>query len=142
MILNGIFTGVISTTVALDRESVPSFSVIVVAKDLGNPSRNSSTTLTVTVLDANDNPPKFDVPSLTANVTEERPPGQFVTRVVATDPDDGANAEIEYKLESNAKEFLNIDPKTGIVNTSARFDFEARRNYTFKVIASDKGKAK
>ena len=132
--------GVISTNTSLDRETIPSFTIIIMAKDLGNPSRNSTTTLTVALVDANDNPPKFDPASLLGNVTEERPKGEFVTKLVATDPDSGRNSEIEYKLESNAQQFLKIDSQTGIVETNYRFDFEVQRNYSFKVIASDKGR--
>jgi hypothetical protein len=92
------------------------------------------------VLDANDNPPVFSHTPLRANVTEEIK-NQTVIKLVATDADDGPNAEIEYKLESNAKQFLVIDSQTGIVTTQVAFDFEAQRNHTFKVIASDKGRA-
>ncbi|XP_028398312.1 protocadherin Fat 4-like [Dendronephthya gigantea] len=132
-------TGVITTTTSLDRETIPYFIINIMAIDGGNTSRNSTTTLTVTVLDANDNPPKFDPASLLGNVTEERPRGEFVTKLVATDPDSGINSEIEYKLESNARQFLNIDPQTGIIKTNQPFDFEVQRNYSFKVTASDKG---
>ena len=129
----------ISTIVALDREDIPSFTINIRAKDLGSPSRNSTTFLTVTVSDANDNFPEFDSASLSANVTEERPKGEFVTRLVAKDLDIGPNAEIEYKLDSNAKQFLKIDSQTGTVTTLVPFDFEVQRNHSFKVIASDKG---
>lgn len=132
--------GVISTIVALDREAIPSFMINILAKDLGSPSRNSTALLAVTVLDANDNPPKLDPASLWANVTEERPKGEFVTRLVATDLDVGPNAEIEFKLDSNAKQFLEIDSQTGRVTTLVPFDFEVQRNHSFKVIASDKGR--
>ena len=131
-------TGVISTIVELDREKIPSFTVLVFAKDLGTPSRNATTSLTVTVLDANDNAPLLNN-ILYANVTEEKPKGQPVIQLVATDADDGANAIVEYDLEASAKQFLNISTKNGNVTTLVPFDFEAQRNYTFRVIASDKG---
>ena len=118
---------------------MPLISVNVFAKDLGTPSQNSTASLTVTVLDANDNAPKFDPNSLRANVTEEIPV-QYVTTVVATDADEGVNAEIEYHLESIATQFLEINSTTGVVTTKARFDFEVQKNHTFKVIATDKGR--
>ena len=139
--LKCVIPGVISTIVELDREKIPSFTVLVFAKDLGTPSRNATTSLTVTVLDANDNAPLLN-DTLYANVIEEQPKGQFVIQLVATDADDGANAMIEYDLEANAKQFLNISTKNGNVTTLVPFDFEAQRNYTFKVIVSDKGMGK
>ena len=82
----------------------------------------------------------FDLATLWANVTEEQPKGLFVTRVVANDADEGMNAEIEYKLQSNGKQFLKINSTTGVVTTLVLFDFEVQRNHTFKVTASDKGR--
>ena len=112
---------------------------MVFAKDLGNPSQNSTALLNVTVLDANDNAPVFENMPLMANVTEEKPKGQFVIQLVAKDADEGANAIVEYELDSNAKQFLAIDSQRGNVSTTVSFDFEAQRNYSFKVTATDKG---
>jgi hypothetical protein len=112
---------------------------MVFAKDLGNPSQNSTALLNVTVLDANDNAPVFENMPLVANVTEEKPKGQFVIQLVAKDADEGANAIVEYELDSNAKQFLAIDSQRGNVSTTVSFDFEAQRNYSFKVTATDKG---
>lgn len=109
------------------------------AKDLGTPSKNSTKLLTVTVIDANDNAPKINMSSLSASVTEESPRGLFVTRVVAHDADLGTNAQIEFELETNALRFLEINSTTGVITTVVSFDFEAQRNHTFKVTASDKG---
>jgi hypothetical protein len=112
---------------------------MVFAKDLGNPSQNSTALLNVTVLDANDNAPVFENMPLMANVTEEKPKGQFVIQLVAKDADEGANAIVEYELDSNAKQFLAIDSQRGNVSTTVSFDFEAQRSYSFKVTATDKG---
>lgn len=62
-----------------------------------------------------------------------------MTRLVATDSDIGPNAEIVYSLDSFAQTFLHVHPLTGNVTTRGPFDFEMKRNYTFNVIASDKG---
>ena len=53
-------SGWISTTRTLDREENQSFKFRVVAEDKGNPVQRSATTLTIEVLDANDNDPYFD----------------------------------------------------------------------------------
>lgn len=131
--------GVITTLIPLDREKTSSYTLLVIAKDLGTPSLNATTPLIVNVSDINDNHPIFDPNSLHGNVTEERKGGEFVTRLVATDSDIGPNAEIVYSLDSFAQTFLHVHPLTGNVTTRGPFDFEMKRNYTFNVIASDKG---
>lgn len=132
--------GVVRTTKSLDREDVASFDLTIIAKDQGNPSRNSTAILKVNVLDANDNSPHLD--TIVAYVTEEQPKGQFVTQVMAVDADEGRNGEVEYNLTLRGTQSLNIDPKTGNITTKVKFDYEVQRNHTFKVIATDKGKRK
>jgi len=51
------------------------------------------------VLDANDKAPRFDVTSYGANVIENSFIGTFVTRVRATDDDDGDNGLVHYILD-------------------------------------------
>ena len=75
-----------------------------------------------------------------ANVTEEQPKGEYVTRVIAIDPDQGRNGEVEYSLTIRGNQSLKIDPKTGVVTTRVKFDYEEQKNHTFQVIATDKGK--
>lgn len=64
--------GVITTLIPLDREKTSSYTLLVIAKDLGTPSLNATTPLIVNVSDINDNHPIFDPNSLHGNVTEER----------------------------------------------------------------------
>ena len=75
-----------------------------------------------------------------ANVTEEQPKGERVTQVIAIDPDQGRNGEVEYSLTIRGSQSLKIDPKTGVVTTRVKFDYEEQKNHTFPVIATDKGK--
>ena len=51
------------------------------------------------MLDANDKAPRFDVTSYGANVIENSFIGTFVTRVRATDDDDGDNGLVHYILD-------------------------------------------
>jgi hypothetical protein len=91
----------------------------------------------VNVLDLNDNSPRLD--TIVANVTEEKPKGEFVTRIVAIDPDQGRNGEVEYSLTIRGNQSLKIDAKTGDVITRVKFDHEEQKNDTFQIIATDKG---
>jgi len=51
------------------------------------------------VLDANDKAPRFDVTSYGADVIENSFIGTFVTRVRATDDDDGDNGLVHYIVD-------------------------------------------
>ena len=130
--------GIVETTKPLDREDIASFHITIIAEDQGKPSRNSTAVLVVNVLDANDNSPRLD--TIMANVTEEQPKGQYVTRVVAMDSDQGRNGEVEYNLTIRGLQSLNIDSKTGVITTKVKFDHEEQRIHTFIVIATDNGK--
>jgi protocadherin Fat 4 len=70
-------TGEIYTSVRLDRESTASYQLTVEALDQGHPQLTGSATVVVTVLDKNDNPPRF-TRLFSVNVTENAEPGTFV----------------------------------------------------------------
>ena len=52
-------SGLITTRVALDREERESYTLILEAKDLGNPVQQTSRLLTVNVKDIDDHPPRY-----------------------------------------------------------------------------------
>ena len=95
-------TGLITTRVALDREERDQYTLIVEAKDLGNPVQQTTRLLNVFVKDIDDHPPEFDrqknsVP-LSMEVEEEQPVGTRLGEVTAVDRDIGANAVIDYAI--------------------------------------------
>ena len=52
-------TGQVSTAVELDREDTESYTLVAMAMDFGSLPHSSTVTVTVSVLDANDNSPVF-----------------------------------------------------------------------------------
>lgn len=60
--------GWISVAAPLDRETVPSYNLEVVALDQGIPQRSGSVSVNIEVSDANDNPPLFVETNHTAYV--------------------------------------------------------------------------
>lgn len=73
----------------MDYEVKAQHVLTIVAQDGGVPTRSSSQTLTVTVLDVNDETPVFKQLLYKASVKENQSPGAFVTRVEAEDMDSG-----------------------------------------------------
>lgn len=65
----------------LDRERLDSYDLTIKVQDGGNPPRASSALLRVTVLDTNDNAPKFERPSYEAELSENSPIGHSVIQV-------------------------------------------------------------
>lgn len=129
-------TGEIYTNMALDRESIPYYEIIVEAKDHGSPSLVGTSTVIVTVQDKNDNPPRF-TRLFSVNVTENADIGSFVIKVTSSDLDVGSNANATYSFVENPGEKFVIDPISGNVTVSGSLDREQEDEYILKVAAID-----
>lgn len=129
-------TGEVSTEMKLDRETVASYSLIVEAVDHGTPQLTGTATVLVTVLDKNDNPPRF-TRLFSVNVTENAEPGSFVIRVTSSDQDIGENANATYSFTENPGEKFSLDPFTGNVTVAGQLDRETQDEYLLKVAAFD-----
>lgn len=82
-------SGLLTTTCPLDYEIKTQHVLTLLALDDGIPALSSSQTLTITVLDVNDEAPVFQQNLYEASVKENQNPGEFVTRVEAMDRDSG-----------------------------------------------------
>lgn len=139
--LNGTFsidgeTGEIFTEVKLDREKIGSYSLTVLAVDRGSPRLTGTATVLVTILDKNDNPPRF-TRLYSVNVTENAELGSFVIRVTSSDQDIGENANVTYSITENPGEKFALDPQTGNVTVAGPLDRETQDEYLLKVVAFD-----
>lgn len=94
------FSGLISVLNKVDRESNPSgYSLIVTARDHGYPVFQFSTaTVDIAVSDINDNAPKFDKFTYSAEVREDSDINKVVAAVHAVDNDEGLAGEIVYSI--------------------------------------------
>lgn len=140
-------TGVISTTMSLDREQMDVHYFRVVATDDSFPPRSGTTTLQVNVLDCNDHSPTFEAEQFDTSIRESATIGSTVITLRATDQDIGKNSEIEYGIESvNGGEATSpdqdmstfkIDAKSGVISTRSNLDRELADTYTIIVQAND-----
>lgn len=119
------------------------------ATDSGVPPLTNTTTILVELLDINDNPPKFELNEYKVYVSENVDHGEKVTEIQATDPDDGANAQITYRAEptlENTVTPFTIDADTGFVrfaNDATKLDAEnATEPFRLTVTATDHGDPK
>ncbi|KAH7952967.1 hypothetical protein HPB49_002991 [Dermacentor silvarum] len=133
-------TGRLLTSTPLDRESVSEYRLTVLATDQGSPARTGSCTLVVTVVDENDEPPRFEQAVYSASVAEDAAPNTTVLAVRAHDPDLGLGGRVSYSLANETAALFRIDSDTGVLTTTGLFDREKRASYTFEVLASDNGR--
>uniref|UniRef100_A0A4W4FAI2 Cadherin domain-containing protein n=1 Tax=Electrophorus electricus TaxID=8005 RepID=A0A4W4FAI2_ELEEL len=97
-------TGVIHAVRSYDYEQFKSFKVLVLARDNGSPPLSSNVTVSVFIMDENDNSPQILYPSLEENsfMTEMVPKaaqaGSLVSKVIAVDADSGQNAWLTYHI--------------------------------------------
>ena len=68
----------------------------VIATDGGTPALTAETTVTVVVLDVNDNPPRFNDTLLNLTIPENEPLGSIIGEFVAIDNDQGLAARLEF----------------------------------------------
>lgn len=108
-------SGIITLEKPLDREMQAVYTLTVKANDHGLPRKLSSvTSVLISVLDINDNPPVFEHREYGATLSEDVAVGAEVLQVYATSRDIEANAEISYQIISgNEQGKFSINPVTG-----------------------------
>ncbi|XP_028321452.1 protocadherin Fat 4 isoform X2 [Gouania willdenowi] len=128
--------GLLSTTSSLDREHIAEFNLTIEAAELENPQNKDTTTVVVTVLDKNDNPPHF-TQVFYIEVTEDIPPGHTVSQITTSDDDTGANTLTYSIVDENEDLPFYIDLTTGFITVVLPLDREEHDHYVFKVVVND-----
>ncbi|XP_017594155.1 PREDICTED: protocadherin alpha-5-like, partial [Corvus brachyrhynchos] len=109
----------------------------------GRPSLTGTMELLISVLDANDNAPQFNQSVYKVQLPESAEVGTLVTRVNATDWDEGSNSEVTYTvtnfLPSSGRDVISVNPNTGEIHLTAALDFEEVSIFDFRIEARDKG---
>ncbi|XP_058883158.1 protocadherin Fat 1-like isoform X5 [Acipenser ruthenus] len=134
--------GQIFTLEKLDREnSVEKVIAIgLMAKDGGG--KVGFCSINVILTDDNDNAPQFRAAEYKVNVASDAPRGTSVIKIVASDADEGSNADIAYVIEAdseNVEENFEIDPFTGVIVTKESLIGLENELYAFYVRAKDAG---
>ncbi|XP_063045471.1 cadherin-23-like [Engraulis encrasicolus] len=97
-------TGVIHVVRSFDYEQFKEFKVKVLARDNGSPPLSSNVTVSIHVVDVNDNSPQILYPSpdgssvMTELVPRAAPAASLVSKVIAVDADSGQNAWLSYSI--------------------------------------------
>ncbi|XP_033844470.1 cadherin-8 isoform X2 [Periophthalmus magnuspinnatus] len=128
----------------MDREMREEYLVVIQAKDMGGHmgGLSGTTTVTVTLTDINDNPPKFSKSLYEFVIPEDIPLGKTGGKVWASDRDIGENAKSTYNIiDGDGLGIFEIvtDAQTqeGILRLRKPLDYETRHAYTLKVEATN-----
>ena len=118
-------SGQVTVTGTLDFENVKQYWLTVIVTDGGSPiALQSSASVVIVILDANDNSPIFSPQIYGAIVTEGIAPPHFITTVNARDADSGSNAKITYSIHSQSQAFsgckLDYDSSTNFISITNR----------------------
>ncbi|XP_043256897.1 cadherin-related tumor suppressor [Colletes gigas] len=134
----GPVDGLLRVSGSLDRELRSNYTLEVTAKDRGEPPRSSSTTVTVTVLDENDNSPVFDPRQYSATVAENASIGASVLQVSAMDRDEGANGRVRYSIAmGDDNRDFTISEDGGVIRVAKNLNFERKSRYHLTIRGED-----
>ncbi|KAK1119831.1 hypothetical protein K0M31_012909 [Melipona bicolor] len=131
-------TGDLNVIGYLDRERESEYFLNVSVYDLGKPQKSASKMLPVTILDVNDNAPRFEKSLASFRISETALNGTNVWRANATDADLGENARVTYSLVTETNDF-RVDPVTGVLTVFGRLDRERQEIYELRIRAQDHG---
>ncbi|XP_023574263.1 cadherin-23 isoform X2 [Octodon degus] len=133
-------SGVVLTTAELDRERIAEYQLRVVASDAGTPTKSSTSTLTIRVLDVNDETPTFFPAVYNVSVSEDVPREFRVVWLNCTDNDVGLNAELSYFITGgNVDGKFSVGYRDAVVRTVVGLDRETTAAYTLVLEAIDNG---
>ncbi|XP_026001885.1 cadherin EGF LAG seven-pass G-type receptor 1 isoform X6 [Astatotilapia calliptera] len=131
-------TGWITVSEPLDREEIEFYTFGVEARDHGTPVRSSSASVSVTVLDVNDNTPTFSEKTYSLKINEDAVVGSSVLTVTAVDRD--VNSMVTYQISSgNTRNRFAITSQSGggLITLALPLDYKLERQYVLTVTASD-----
>ncbi|XP_046556058.1 protocadherin-11 X-linked-like [Haliotis rubra] len=135
--------GEINALLSFDREDKARILLIIMAKDNGTPSLNSTATVVINLQDVNDVAPTFSQSIYSFETPENLPRGTQVGQVSVYDLDDGRNGEVFLSIEllfEDIESFPISVTQTGELKTTRPLDRERENHFEFAILATDKGR--
>ncbi|XP_041349529.1 cadherin-23-like [Gigantopelta aegis] len=136
-------TGEITTTAALNRESIPSHYLTVTAYDRtlgGAGSLTGTSVVTVDLSDVNDNAPVVSGTPYDLSISESLSPVSVVTTIAASDADAGDNARLNFTITNgNTNNDFTIEMNSGIIQVANALDRETTAGYLLEITVTDYG---
>ncbi|XP_039567875.1 protocadherin alpha-5-like [Passer montanus] len=125
---------------SLDRETIPVHRLVLTASDGGRPSLTGTMELVISVVDANDNAPQFNQSVYKVQLLESAAVGTLVTRVNATDADEGINSEVTYAVTNfippSGKDVISINPNFVARVNATDPDEGSNKQFSYNILSS------
>ncbi|KAK0049843.1 protocadherin Fat 4 [Biomphalaria pfeifferi] len=135
-------TGQLYIGSALDFDAGPrSYSIIVRATD-GDilVIRTATASLSIILIDVNDNAPLFTTNNFLFNLNENSAAGLIVGQILVTDADSGSNGLITLNLiGGNGLPYFTVNANKQLVTTSKNIDYEMNKALFLIMTATDGG---
>ncbi|XP_066555914.1 protocadherin-16 [Amia ocellicauda] len=139
--MSGLFkidpiNGSITTAAIMDREIWTQTKLVIAATDRGSPRLAGTATLTVIIVDLNDNSPTIPLPR-EVRVPENTLIGTEITQVTGNDVDSGPALSYTLQLDNHSLGKFGIHRYGGGISLTGPLDFEERTWYTLTIRSSD-----
>ncbi|XP_068963483.1 protocadherin gamma-A12-like [Petaurus breviceps papuanus] len=140
-------TGVLYALRSFDYEQFRDLQLQITAKDGGDPPLSTNVSLTLFILDQNDNAPEILYPTFPTDgstgvelAPRSAESGYLVTKVVAVDEDSGQNAWLSYRLQKATEPGLfSVGLHTGEIRTTRAFLDKDSLKQNLVVAVTDNG---
>ncbi|XP_041039960.1 cadherin-20-like [Carcharodon carcharias] len=140
-----IASGALMTAKSLDREQLSWHNITILAMEMKNPTQIGSVSVTIKVLDINDNAPEF-VKDREAYICENVKPGQLIQMVSAVDMDNPQGGHhFYYSLAPEAVNNPNFTVRDNQDNTAwiltrrGGFKHQEQGTYYLPILIADAG---
>ncbi|XP_047675636.1 protocadherin alpha-8-like isoform X19 [Tachysurus fulvidraco] len=134
-------TGEIIVKGILDFEVKDKYEIDIQASDKGLAPMTSDKTVTIKIVDVNDNAPEIEVTSFSSTIPEDSKSGTTVALISVSDSDSGVNGKVSCLLPEDMpfKLFSSSHDNVYSLVTSSALDREMASQYDITLFAKDAG---
>ncbi|XP_076860653.1 protocadherin gamma-C3-like [Brachyhypopomus gauderio] len=138
--LNSV-TGDIVVKGYIDFETMGTYIIDIQASDKGTIPLTTDKSLTIRILDVNDNTPEIEVTSFSSTVSENSRPGTTVALISVSDLDSGTNGKVVCSVPEDIPFKLMPSSRDNIYSlvTTSSLDRETEYEYDITLTAKDAG---
>ncbi|XP_060765610.1 protocadherin alpha-C2 [Neoarius graeffei] len=129
----------------LDREKDSSYEILLHVIDRGTPPLTDNETISLEILDVNDNAPVFPQSFYMIHLPENNEPGELLCSLTAHDPDLNENQYLVYFIvekeisNTSVSMLFSVNPENGNLHALRTFDYEREKEFLFHIEARDSG---
>ncbi|XP_029627078.1 protocadherin alpha-5 isoform X7 [Salmo trutta] len=134
-------TGEIVVKELVDFELQDSYEIDIMASDKGSAPLTTDKSITVKIIDLNDNAPEIEVTSFSNAIPEDSRPGTTVALISVNDLDSGLNGKVICSISDGVPFTLTPSSQDNMysVVTKSPLDREKQSEYDLTIVAKDAG---